>query len=102
MKIGRVIGGMVVAGTAVAAIVAGTAGATPSRMSTAASPAAIAATCTGKIGLMAPITGDAASIGVEQRNWARYAIKRFNAQYHTKLTLSEGDTQLDPAQATTV
>jgi branched-chain amino acid transport system substrate-binding protein len=51
---------------------------------------------------MAPITGDAASLGVEQRNWARYALKLFNAQNKTKITMSEGDTQLDPKQATTV
>jgi branched-chain amino acid transport system substrate-binding protein len=84
---------------AVAALGVGTAGA---HSSSAAAPQRAAATCTGKIALMAPITGDAASLGQEQRNWARYAIKTFNAKYRTKITLSEGDTQLNPAQATTV
>jgi branched-chain amino acid transport system substrate-binding protein len=59
------------------------------------------------IGILAPITGPAASIGKEQRNWARYAITNANASKSAKAAgrtfqLKEGDTQLDPAQASTV
>ncbi len=61
-----------------------------------------AAACTAKIGVMAPITGPAASIGVEQLNWAKFAVDRFNATNGTEFKLVEGDTQLDPAQASTV
>jgi branched-chain amino acid transport system substrate-binding protein len=64
--------------------------------------AAASADCGGSIGLMAPISGDAASIGTEQRNWARFAADRFNEENGTDFTLVEGDTQLDPAQASTV
>jgi branched-chain amino acid transport system substrate-binding protein len=60
------------------------------------------AECAFTFGVMAPITGDAASIGEEQLNWARYAVERFNQENGTKFALEEGDTQLDPAQASTV
>jgi branched-chain amino acid transport system substrate-binding protein len=61
-----------------------------------------AADCTGSIGVMAPITGDAAELGEEQRNWARFGLDRFNRENGSKLKLVEGDTQLDPGQASTV
>jgi len=58
--------------------------------------------CSGSIGIMAPITGDAGSIGTEQLNFAKFAVDRFNEENGTDFTLVEGDTQLDPAQASTV
>ena len=58
--------------------------------------------CSGSIGVMAPITGDAGSIGTEQLNFAKFAVDRFNSDNGTSFTLVEGDTQLDPAQASTV
>jgi branched-chain amino acid transport system substrate-binding protein len=61
-----------------------------------------AADCDASIGLMAPITGDAAELGEEQRNWAKFGLDRFNEENGTKLKLAEGDTQLDPGQASTV
>ncbi|HWN21092.1 MAG TPA: branched-chain amino acid ABC transporter substrate-binding protein [Gaiellaceae bacterium] len=61
-----------------------------------------AADCSGEIGIMAPITGDAGSIGTEQLNWAKFAVDSFNDESGTDFTLVEGDTQLDPAQASTV
>jgi branched-chain amino acid transport system substrate-binding protein len=61
-----------------------------------------AADCSGEIGIMAPITGDAGSIGTEQLNFAKFAVDRFNDENGTEFTLVEGDTQLDPAQASTV
>jgi branched-chain amino acid transport system substrate-binding protein len=61
-----------------------------------------AADCTPTIGVMAPITGDAAELGEEQRNWAQFGLDRFNRENGTKLKLVEGDTQLDPGQASTV
>src|SRR5689334_16558177 len=53
-----------------------------------------------KIGIMAPITGPAASIGQEQLNFGKLAIEDFNKANGTKYELVEGDTQLDPAKAT--
>jgi branched-chain amino acid transport system substrate-binding protein len=62
--------------------------------------AAPSASCTdAKIGFMGPITGDAAFIGKETLGFARYAIRRLAKG---KIKLVEGDTQLDPAQASTV
>jgi branched-chain amino acid transport system substrate-binding protein len=75
---------------------------------TAAPTAASAISCSSpRIGIMAPITGPAASIGKEQRNWARYAVQRFNASPAAKrqgirFSLREGDTRLDPKEASTV
>src|SRR5215217_835263 len=61
-----------------------------------------AADCTASIGLMAPITGDAAPLGEEQRNWGKFGLDQFNKANGTKFKLVEGDTQLDPGQASTV
>jgi branched-chain amino acid transport system substrate-binding protein len=61
-----------------------------------------AADCSGEIGVMALITGDAGSIGTEQLNFAKFAVDSFNEENGTEFTLVEGDTQLDPAQASTV
>jgi branched-chain amino acid transport system substrate-binding protein len=61
-----------------------------------------AASCKGSVGVMGPFTGDAASIGQEQLNWAKFAVERFNSENKTSYALVEGDTQLDPAQASTV
>lgn len=55
-----------------------------------------------KIGVMAPITGPAGSIGTEQLNWAKLAVADFNAASGWNVELVEGDTQIDPAIAVTV
>lgn len=54
-----------------------------------------------KIGVMAPITGPAASIGTEQLNWAKLAVEDFNKANGWSVEVVEGDTQLDPAKAVT-
>jgi branched-chain amino acid transport system substrate-binding protein len=53
------------------------------------------------IGIAAPITGAAASIGSQQGRWARFWITRYNASHRrTKFRAVVGDTQLpDTAQA---
>ena len=65
-------------------------------------PAATAAANAGcdspKIGFQGPITGDAAFIGKEQLGFAQYAIRKLGKG---KIKLSQQDTQLDPAQAST-
>ena len=67
-----------------------------------AGPAATAAASAGcdspTIGFQGPITGDAAFIGKEQLGFAQYAIKKLGGG---KIKLSQQDTQLDPAQAST-
>jgi branched-chain amino acid transport system substrate-binding protein len=59
------------------------------------------ASCSGKIAVMGPFTGDAASIGQEQLNFTKFAVEKFNEDNGTDYTLEEMDTQLDPAQAST-
>ncbi len=53
------------------------------------------------IGVAAPITGPAASIGSQQLRWAKYYVSRYNASHKkTKFKVVSGDTQLpDTAQA---
>ena len=82
-----------------------TAAAEPTAMAeptAAAGPTAAATGGTGtvKIGILAPITGPAASIGSEQLNFGKLAIEDFNKANGTSYELVEGDTQLDPAKAT--
>jgi branched-chain amino acid transport system substrate-binding protein len=61
-----------------------------------------AAACGGKIGIMGPFTGDVAAIGQEQLNWAKFGVEQYNEENGTSFELVEGDTQLDPSQASTV
>jgi branched-chain amino acid transport system substrate-binding protein len=58
--------------------------------------------CTASIGFEGPITGPVASLGTEQLHFAELAVSMDNAANGTKITLVQGDTQLQPAQATTV
>jgi branched-chain amino acid transport system substrate-binding protein len=58
--------------------------------------------CAAKIGIQAPITGPVAQLGGEQLNFAQFAIDQYNEEHGTQFELVEGDTQLTPAQATTV
>ena len=68
-----------------------------------ASHAANAASCKSPtIAIMAPITGPVAFLGTEQRDWAKFSVSEYNRRNGTKFRLIEGDTQLDPAQASTV
>jgi branched-chain amino acid transport system substrate-binding protein len=49
------------------------------------------------IGVAAPLTGDAASIGQQQLRWAKFFVKRWNAakaNRKQKIAIKQGDTQL--------
>jgi branched-chain amino acid transport system substrate-binding protein len=58
--------------------------------------------CNATIGFEGPITGPVAVLGQEQLHFAQLALSMDNKANKTKITLVQGDTQLDPAQATTV
>ena len=58
--------------------------------------------CTASIGFEGPITGPVAPLGTEQLHFAELALSMDNAANKTKISLVQGDTQLQPAQATTV
>jgi branched-chain amino acid transport system substrate-binding protein len=67
-----------------------------------AKTAASACTGTVSIGMMAPITGPAASIGGDQLHWAQFFAAQWNKSHKLKLAIVQGDTQLDPAKASVV
>src|SRR3954452_23223008 len=55
------------------------------------------------LGMLAPITGPAASIGGDQLHWAQFYFTQWNkVKGHVKIKLVQGDTQLDPSKASTV
>jgi branched-chain amino acid transport system substrate-binding protein len=93
------VGSLVVAGC-------GSSSSSSSSSSTAAagggSSSSSTKTCTASIGIEAPITGPVAPLGTEQLHFAELAVSMDNAANNTKITLVQGDTQLQPAQATTV
>ncbi len=58
--------------------------------------------CVASIGIEAPLTGPVAVLGQEQLHFAELALSIDNAANKTKITLTQGDTQLTPSVATTV
>ncbi len=58
--------------------------------------------CIATIGIEGPFTGPASPVGLEQLHFAQLALAMDNTANGTKITLVQGDTQLMPAQATTV
>jgi branched-chain amino acid transport system substrate-binding protein len=46
------------------------------------------------IGFMVPVTGPAASIGIQQVHWAQYYVSTYNKTHKTKMKLQTEDTQL--------
>jgi branched-chain amino acid transport system substrate-binding protein len=58
--------------------------------------------CVATIGMEGPLTGPVAVLGQEQLHFAQLALAKDNLANHTKISLVQGDTQLNPAQATTV
>ncbi len=60
-----------------------------------------AAATTVKIAIMGPFTGNAASVGQEQLNFAKLAVADFNKASGMSVQLIEVDTQLDAAKAVT-
>ena len=75
---------------------------TSSSSASAGGASASTTSCVASVGFMGPITGPAASVGGDQLHFAQLAVLRDNAANKTQITLVQGDTQLNPAQATTV
>jgi branched-chain amino acid transport system substrate-binding protein len=78
------------------------AGASASTSTSKATAGAGANKCAASIGIEAPLTGQVAVLGQEQLAFAKLAIEADNKANSTDITLVQGDTQLMPAQATTV
>jgi branched-chain amino acid transport system substrate-binding protein len=58
--------------------------------------------CTAQVAVEAPITGPVAQLGGEQLHFAQLALEEDNAKNGTQISIVQGDTQLEPKQATTV
>jgi branched-chain amino acid transport system substrate-binding protein len=100
---GKWLVGVVAAATALAVVAAAFAHTSGTRAAQrAAAAGAISCTKSVTIGMMAPITGPAASIGDDQLHWAQFYIQQWNAKHRLKIKLVQGDTQLDPSKASVI
>jgi branched-chain amino acid transport system substrate-binding protein len=98
-------GRLVLAAAAVGSLaVAGCSSSSSSSAAGGGTSSASAATksCVASVGFEGPITGPVAPLGAEQLHFAQLAVATDNLANKTKITLVQGDTQLQPAQATTV
>jgi len=91
---------------ALTALIAAGCGSSSNSSSSSSNPSASAGSggkkCTASIAIEAPITGQVAMLGGEQLHFAQLAVRMDNQANGTNITLVQGDTQLQPAQATTV
>jgi branched-chain amino acid transport system substrate-binding protein len=91
-----VVAAVFAAGVAVLATAALGSTKSPSKV-TSASAATVTCGTTRTIGVAAPITGPASSIGQQQLRWAQFYVKRWNANKANskkKIKIVQGDTQL--------
>jgi branched-chain amino acid transport system substrate-binding protein len=74
----------------------------PARAASPASSDAALITCGNSrlIGLLAPYTGPAASIGIQQVKWVRFFVSTYNKTHKTKYRIQGQDTQLGAANGT--
>ena len=94
-----VVAAVLAAGVAVLASAAFGSTKSPARTSSASAAGTATVTCgkTRTIGLAAPFTGPAADIGNQQVRWAKFFVKRWNAQKanrNKQIKVVPGDTQL--------
>jgi branched-chain amino acid transport system substrate-binding protein len=94
-------GTVVIAATALGALAVAACGSSGGG-SSAASGGASTQACVASIGMEGPLTGPVATLGQEQLHFAQLAVSEDNAANKTKISIVQGDTQLNPAQATTV
>jgi branched-chain amino acid transport system substrate-binding protein len=97
-------GRMIIAAIAAGALGVAGCGSSSSSSSTSASTGGSSASgkCTASIGFEGPITGMVAMLGAEQLHFAQLAVSMDNAANGSNISIVQGDTQLQPAQATTV
>jgi branched-chain amino acid transport system substrate-binding protein len=93
-------GSVIVAATALGALAVAGCGSSSSSGGTNASGAA--KPCVASVGMEGPLTGPVAVLGQEQLHFAQLAVLRDDLANKTRISIVQGDTQLNPAQATTV
>jgi branched-chain amino acid transport system substrate-binding protein len=97
-----VVAAVLAAGMAVLATAAWGSAKAPKGGSSASNAGSASVKCgkTRQIGLMAPITGPAASIGINQVHWANFYKSQYNRTHKTKIKLVPEDTMLGSANGT--
>jgi branched-chain amino acid transport system substrate-binding protein len=78
------------------------AGCASSSTSTVTSGSGATKSCVASVGMEGPLTGPVAVLGQEQLHFAQLAVAKDDLANKTKISIVQGDTQLNPAQATTV
>ncbi len=94
-------GTVVLAATALGALAVAACGSSGGGGGSSASGGGGTKACVASIGMEGPLTGPVAPLGQEQLHFAQLAVADDNAANKTKISLVQGDTQLNPAQATT-
>ena len=97
-----VVAALVAAGVAALATAALGSTKSPTKAAAPASAGTALIKCgkTRSIGLMAPFTGPAASIGINQVHWANFYKNQYNRTHKTKIKFVNEDTQLGSANGT--
>ena len=95
-------GTIAIAATALGALAVAACGSSGGGSSSASGGTATTKACVASIGMEGPLTGPVATLGQEQLHFAQLAVAQDNAANKTKISIVQGDTQLNPAQATTV
>ena len=95
-------GSVIIAATALGVLAVAGCGSSGGGGGSNATGTTAAKTCAASIGLEAPLTGPVAVLGQEQLHFAQLAMSMDNTANKTNISLVQGDTQLNPAQATTV
>jgi branched-chain amino acid transport system substrate-binding protein len=94
-------GSVIVAATALGALAVAGCGSSSSSNGGGSSASGATKSCVASVGMLGPLTGPVAVLGQEQLHFAQLAALKDNLANHTKITIVQGDTQLNPAQATT-
>jgi branched-chain amino acid transport system substrate-binding protein len=94
---------VIVAAAALGALaVAGCGGSSSSSSGGGSSASGATKSCVASVGMEGPLTGPVAVLGQEQLHFAQLAAAKDNLANKTRISIVQGDTQLNPAQATTV
>jgi branched-chain amino acid transport system substrate-binding protein len=95
-------GSVIVAATALGALAVAGCGSSSSSGGGGGNAGGATKSCVASVGMEGPLTGPVAVLGQEQLHFAQLAVLRDNLANHTKISIVQGDTQLNPAMATTV
>src|SRR5499427_4540070 len=93
---------VIVAATALGALAVAGCGSSSSSGGGGSNASGATKSCVASVGMEGPLTGPVAVLGQEQLHFAQLALASDNLANKTKISIVQGDTQLNPAQATTV